>query len=85
MLAVAPEYSAIPGCCWKIWMINEDQKEAGGIYLFESAAALEKYLGSSQLAAVVNNPAFNNFNINTSVVLEAVSVITGAPLMKMSV
>src|SRR5450755_1821227 len=37
MPAVAPGFSTIPGCCWKIWLINEDRKEAGGVYLFESA------------------------------------------------
>jgi hypothetical protein len=85
MPVVAPEFSAIPGCCWKIWLINEDSKEAGGVYLFESAAELEQFLSSNLFASVANNPAFSNLQINTFSVEEAASVITGAPLVNMFV
>jgi hypothetical protein len=85
MPAVAPEFSEIPGCCWKIWLINEDHKEAGGVYLFESATELEQFLKSNLFASVVNNPAFSNWQTNTFGVVEAASVITGAPLMKLDV
>ena len=83
MPAVAPEFSGIPGCCWKIWLINEDHREAGGVYLFESASELKQYLRSDLFASVVNNPAFSNLQTNTFSVVEAASVITGAPLIKM--
>jgi Putative mono-oxygenase ydhR len=85
MPAVAPKYSDIPGCCWKIWLINEDHKEAGGVYLFESATELEQYLNSDLFALVANNPAFSNLQTNTFGVLESASVITGAPLTKVEV
>jgi hypothetical protein len=85
MPAVAPKYSEIPGCCWKIWLINEDRKEAGGVYLFESAAELEQYLNSHLFLSVANNPAFSNFQNHTFDVEEAASIITGAPLMKVEV
>ena len=49
MPAVAPKFSEIPGCNWKIWLINEDHKEAGGVYLFESATELEQFLNSNLL------------------------------------
>jgi hypothetical protein len=85
MPATALKFLEIPGCCWKIWLINEDQKEAGGVYLFESATELEQFLNSSLFASVANNPEFSNLQINTLDVAEAASVITGAPLMKMDV
>ncbi|HLA57412.1 MAG TPA: YdhR family protein [Puia sp.] len=85
MPAVAPKFSEIPGCCWKIWLINEDHKEAGGVYLFESAPELEQFLNSSLFASVANNPAFSNLQTNTFDTVEAASVMTGAPLMKMEV
>ena len=85
MPAVAPKFSEIPGCNWKIWLINEDHKEAGGVYLFESATELEQFLNSNLFASVANNPAFSNLQTNTFGVAEAASVITGAPLMKMDV
>ena len=82
MPAVAPKFSEIPGCNWKIWLINEDHKEAGGVYLFESATELEQFLNSNLFASVANNPAFSNLQTNTFGVAEAASVITDAPLMK---
>ena len=85
MPAVAPKFSEIPGCCWKIWLINEDHKEAGGVYLFESATELEQYLNSNLLASVANNPAFSNLQTSKFDVSEAASVVTGAPLMKTDV
>ena len=82
MSAVAPEFAKLPGCRWKIWLINEGRKEAGGVYLFESAAELEYFLDSKLLTSVVNNPAFSNFQANTFGIEEAASEITGAPLQR---
>ena len=31
------------GLVWKIWLENRDTSHAGGIYLFEDAAAAERY------------------------------------------
>ena len=83
MPVLAPKFSEIPGCCWKIWLLNEDQKEAGGIYLFETAKDLELFLKSNLFASVANNPALSNFAINTFGIEEEASVITNAPLKKM--
>jgi hypothetical protein len=84
MPIVAPQFSAIPGCCWKIWLINEIQKEAGGVYLFESATELEQFLNSNLLVSVTSHPALSNFEAYTFGVEEEASLITGAPLMKTS-
>ena len=82
MPAVARKFSEIPGCYWKIWLINEDQKEAGGVYLFESDKKLEEFLNGKLFASVADNPAFSNLQTNTFDVSEAASEITVAPLMK---
>ena len=81
MPAVAPKFSKIPGCCWKIWLINEDQKEAGGVYQFESDTELEQFLNSNLFASVANNPDFSNLETNTFDIEETASIITGAPLV----
>jgi hypothetical protein len=85
MTGVAPKFAEIPGCCWKIWLINEDRKESGGVYLFESDGELEQFLNSNLFASVANNPAFSNLQTNTFGVAEAASIITGAPLLKRDV
>ena len=78
---VAPEFSKIPGCYWKIWLINEDSKEAGGVYLFESATDLEQFLESALFVSVRKNKAFTNLQTEISGIAEEASVITGGPLM----
>ncbi len=80
MSAVASKFSSIPGCCWKIWVINANNNEAGGVYLFESANALELYKASTLFAPVVTNPAFSNLQTNGFDVVENASIITGAPI-----
>jgi hypothetical protein len=82
MPLIAPEFSKIPGCIWKIWLINEDQQETGGVFLFESDMDLERYLASDLFISVEKNPAFSNFQTNIFSVAEDASAITGAPLFK---
>lgn len=33
-----------PGVIWKIWTVNEDTREGGGIYLFEDEVSLNAYV-----------------------------------------
>lgn len=40
------------GLRWKIWVVNEEQGEAGGIYLFQDAAAAQAYLTGPIIAAL---------------------------------
>ena len=85
MPAAAPRFAAIPGCSWKIWLINEDLKEAGGVYLFDSANELEQFINSELFASVTKNPAFSHLQTNTFSVSEAASLITHVPMLKMEV
>lgn len=85
MLGAATKFSEIPGCCWKIWLFNEDQKEAGGVYLFETDVELEQFLKSNLFASVTQNKAFSNFQTHTFSISEPASIITGAPLIKKGV
>lgn len=40
------------GLRWKIWVVNEEQGEAGGIYLFQDAAAAQAFLTGPIIAAL---------------------------------
>jgi len=81
MPVAAPEFSEIQGCIWKIWLINEDHKEAGGVYLFKSATDLEVFLNSDLFASVTQNPYFSNLQTNTFGIEEEASRITGGPMV----
>jgi putative monooxygenase ydhR len=40
---LARDIASEPGLVWKLWLENRDTGHAGGIYLFENAAAAERY------------------------------------------
>lgn len=46
--------AAFPGLKWKIWVVNEETGETGGIYLFEDEGALKEYLKGPTIAQVRN-------------------------------
>lgn len=79
-LGAAQPISATPGLLWKVWLINEKTKEAGGIYLFESADAVSAYVGGPIVAALKASPAVSNISAKTFDVLPEHGAITRAPL-----
>ena len=67
-----------PGFIWKIWTESENEKEAGGIYLFEDEATARAYLEmhSTRLKSFgIENIRAKIFDINSSL-----SAIDNAPL-----
>ena len=73
-------FAAVPGCSWKIWLMNESAGEAGGIYLFKDETSVEKFKGSQLVSDVLNHPALSDIQIKQFDVLEDVSRTTRAPL-----
>ena len=41
---IAESIAEEPGMIWKIWLENEEEKEAGGLYLFETRELANAYL-----------------------------------------
>jgi hypothetical protein len=79
---MADDFAAVPGCRWKIWLMNEAESEAGGIYLFDGDASLKTFLEGPLVAGVVSHPALSDFSVKQFDALEAISRITRAPLDK---
>lgn len=77
---MAGDFAAVPGCRWKIWLMNETESEAGGIYLFDGDASLNAYLNSPLVAAVTGHPALSNFSVKRFDTLDAVTKITRGPI-----
>jgi hypothetical protein len=79
-LGAAQPVADTPGLVWKVWLLNEKEKEAGGIYLFESKDAASDYLNSPIVAALKASPAVSNISAKMFDVLGEHSAITRAPL-----
>ena len=65
------------GLRWKIWILNEDRGEAGGIYLFEDAAAVERFLAGPIIAEMKGDPTLS---IKVFDVMEEHTSITRGPV-----
>ena len=79
-LEAAQPIADVPGLLWKVWLMNEIDREAGGIYLFESEAAAKAYLASPIVAALKSSPAVSNISAKLFDVLEGHTTITRGPL-----
>jgi hypothetical protein len=81
--AVAPlaeKFAAVPGLRWKIWMINPEESEAGGIYMFEDDAALQTFLASDLAAIVTSHPALRDFSVKPFKVMDEQTAVTRGPV-----
>jgi hypothetical protein len=79
-LEAAQPIADLPGLRWKVWLMNEAEHEAGGIYLFESEAAAQSYLAGPIVAALKSSPAVSNISAKLFDVLESHTAITRGPL-----
>lgn len=67
----------VPGLRWKVWTINEDRGEAGGVYLFEDRASLQAFLDGEMIAEMKADPSLT---IKTFDVLDELTAITRGPV-----
>ncbi len=72
-----------PGLLWKVWLMNEKDHEGGGIYLFESEAALNAYLAGPIVASLKSSPVLSDIQVKVFDVLEKHSAVTRAPLTEL--
>jgi hypothetical protein len=79
---MADQFATVRGCRRKIWLMNETEREAGGIYQFEDDASLKTFLEGPPVAAVVNHPALSDFSVKQFDVMEAVTKITRGPIQQ---
>ena len=78
--SLANDFAKVPGCQWKVWLMNEKNNEAGGIYLFKDEKAVEEFKASPLASGVLSHPALSDFSIKQFDILEDVSAVTHAPL-----
>ena len=77
---LAAPIAAVPGLRWKVWLMNDAESEAGGIYLFDDEASLQAYLDGPLAGAVASHPALADLTAKPFEVLEEVTAITRGPL-----
>ncbi len=73
---LANDIAAVPGLRWKVWIMNAEEREAGGILLFEDASSLEAYTSGPIAEGILNHPALSDFNVKVFDVMEEQSKVT---------
>lgn len=76
-LPYAQPIADIPGLRWKVWIINEAQCEAGGIYLFDNDAAVQAFVNGPIIAEMKGDPTLS---IKPFDVIAELTTITRGPL-----
>ncbi len=77
---MANDIAATPGLQWKIWLMDEKNSEAGGIYYFDSPAAAKAFLDSALATQIVQHTALSDFSVKKFDIAEKLSHISRAPL-----
>jgi len=56
----APVIANVKGLISKVWLADEEKNSFGGFYLWESKTAMEDFMGSDLVKAIVSRPFLKN-------------------------
>ena len=77
---LAGNLANVPGLIWKIWIVDEERRRGGGVYLFADRAAATAYVEGPIISQLRANPAVAGVEVELFDVFERASVITrGVP------
>ena len=74
--ADAPVLANVPGLISKIWLADEETNTFGGFYLWEDKTAMEAFMRSDLVKAVVSRPFVTNVSSVDFAVNQDASLIT---------
>ena len=79
-LQAAQPIANVKGIMWKVQIVNEAEKTAGGIYLFEDEASVEAYLEGPIIAAMKSMPVISDFEAKIFDLIPEPTKITHGPV-----
>jgi len=77
---LASDFAQVPGLQWKIWLMNEAESEAGGIYVFDDESSLQAHLEGPLAGAVKAHPALSDLSAKVFDSIEKLTAITRGPI-----
>ncbi len=72
----APVLAQVKGLISKVWLTDEEKNTFGGFYLWESKTAMENFMHSDMVKAVVSRPFVKNVSSVDWQVNQRASLIT---------
>jgi len=80
LLGAAEKISGLPGLQWKIWIYDDSQKAAGGIYLFDTEEHARAWGDQALPSSLGRMPGVSGIEARYFDVDERLSAITRGPL-----
>lgn len=77
---IAESIAAVNGLRWKVWIVNEAESEAGGIYLFDDESSVQAYLAGPIVDNIKKHPALSDISAKVFDVMEGPTAVTRGPL-----
>ena len=77
---VADAIASVDGLRWKVWIVNEDESEAGGIYLFDDESSVQAYLAGPIVDQIKKHPALSDISAKVFDVMDKPTGVTRGPL-----
>src|SRR5215468_8531829 len=77
--SVAQAIADVPGLVWKIWLLNEQESEAGGVYLFRDEQSLAAYLAGPIIAQIKGLPQLREISAKRFGTIPNVTAVTRGP------
>jgi hypothetical protein len=76
----ADPIAAVPGLDWKVWLVNEKNHEAGGIYLFRDEPSANAYLNGEIVMGLKKQPTLMDISAKLFDVEESLTHKTHGPI-----
>ena len=76
----ATSIAKVKGLQWKIWLLNETEQRAGGIYLFASTDAAQDYVAGPIITQLRQLPTITNFSTNLFDTVNEATALTHGPI-----
>ena len=76
----ANKIASLNGLIWKIWLVEQERREMGGVYLFGSREAAVAYLNHPIVQSICSNPAVVSTDSQIWEVECFLSALTRGPL-----
>lgn len=77
---LADPIAKTPGLEWKVWLFNEQNHEAGGVYLFRDEASVNAYLNGDIVAGLKKQPTIKEISAKIFDVNETLTHKTRGPI-----
>ena len=78
--SVAQPIADAPGLVWKVWLLNEQDSEAGGIYLFQDEQSLSAYLSSPIIRQIKSLPQLREITTKRFDTIPEITAVTRGPI-----